>query len=250
MLCLDLVVAADPRLRDADGRCLATLLEAAAGAGYRTALLPLRGAAAATAQQVAPALRPLLGDGRVGWLDTDAPVQTELALIYQVGPMLAGDLPPPAVRANRCVLRLDQPVTAAGGEALLDLALLTRRAEAAFGLAPEVTAADPLVAASVPAHGAPVLSAGFWPPATRLLGGDAAPAGVRRLGRHCLGGAAAVPETIEALLAAYPADGAHEVVLAETALALAHGHGRLPQGWRLHGRELADPQAFLAGLHA
>ena len=250
MLCFDLVVAADPRLRGADGRCLATLLEAAAEAGYRTALLPLRGAGSATAQQVTAALRPLLSDGRVGWLDTDAPVQAELALVYHVGPLLPGNLPQPAVQANRCVLRLDQPVTAAGGEALFDLALLARRAEAAFGQTPEVTAADPLVAASVPAHGSPGLTAGIWPPATRLQGGDEAPAGARRIGRHCLGGAAAVPETMEALLAAYPADGAHEVALAETAIAMARGHGPLPRGWRLHGRELADPQAFLASLHA
>ena len=51
MLCFDLVVAADPRQAGADGRCLAALLEAAAAAGYRTGLLPLRGAGMGTAQQ-------------------------------------------------------------------------------------------------------------------------------------------------------------------------------------------------------
>ena len=78
MLCLDLVVAADPRQAGADGRCLATLLESAANAGYRTGLLPLRGASSATAQRIGAALRPLFGDGRVDWLDTDALIQADL----------------------------------------------------------------------------------------------------------------------------------------------------------------------------
>ena len=58
MLCLDLVVAADPRQAGADGRCLAALLEAAAAAGYRTGLLPLRGAAHGHGATVATSLRP------------------------------------------------------------------------------------------------------------------------------------------------------------------------------------------------
>src|SRR3954463_5596742 len=193
MLCFDLVVAADPRQAGAEGRCLTTLLEVAATAGYRTGLLPLRGAGMGTAQQVATALRPLLGDGRVGWLDTDTPVQAELLLVYHVGPMLQGHLRQLWGRAGRCQLRLDQPATFARGEKLFDLASLARRVEAAFGRSPDIVAADPLVAASVPADAGPELASGIGPPATGLQAGDEAPAGMRRIGRHCLGGAGAVP---------------------------------------------------------
>ena len=89
MLALDLVVAADPRLRGADGRCLAALLETAA-AGYRIGLLPLRSPSPATAQRVAPALQPLLADGRVRWLDPDGSARAGLVLVYHVAPMLQG----------------------------------------------------------------------------------------------------------------------------------------------------------------
>jgi hypothetical protein len=250
MLCFDLVVAADPRQAGADGRCLAALLEAAAAAGYRTGLLPLRGAGMGTAQQVATSLRSLFGDGRVSWLDTDAPVQAELLLVYHVGPMLQGNPRQLPVRATRCQLRLDQPATSAADERLFDLASLARRAEAAFGRTPDFIAADPLVAASVPAGAGPELASGIWPPATRLRAGDEAPAGTPRIGRHCLGGAGAIPATAAELLEAYPADGGYEVALAEAAIALARGQPHLPPGWRLFGRELADPQGFLAALQA
>src|SRR4051794_19734737 len=64
MLSLDLVVLADPRLPGADGRCLAALLDAAAGAGYRVGLLAQRGPAPAPSARVAPALQNLLAAGR------------------------------------------------------------------------------------------------------------------------------------------------------------------------------------------
>src|SRR4051794_26569416 len=104
MLCFDLVVAADPHQAGADGRCLAALLEAAATGGYRTGLLPLRGAGMGTARHVATALRVLVGDGQVGWLDTDTSVQAELLLVYHIGPMLQGNPRQLPVRAARCQL--------------------------------------------------------------------------------------------------------------------------------------------------
>ena len=48
---------------------------------------------------------------------------------------------------------------------------------------------------------------------------------------------------IDALLAAYPADDAHEVRLAEGAIALARSE--LPPNWRLAPDELDDPQAIV-----
>ena len=115
MMWLDLVVAADPRLRGADGRCLAALLESAAVAGYRTGLLPLRGSSRATAQRVAPALRPLLGRRQRRWLDTGRPVQAGLVLVYHVGAHACRGRPRRAQsrRTTACLLRLDQPALAA-----------------------------------------------------------------------------------------------------------------------------------------
>ncbi len=247
MLWFDLVVAADPRQRGADGRCLAALLAAAATAGYRVGLLPMHGGRASSAQSVTPALRPLLADGRLLWLDPAAPVEAGNALAYHVAPFLQGPARKGPVRAHRTVLRLDQPASAATGEPLFDLRALAARIETSFGQRPAIVAADPLIAASV--RQAPGLEpmAGHWLPVTGLQRAAEVGLGTSRLGRHCLGGYGAAPGAA-ALLAAYPADDAHEVRLAEGAIALARSG--LPPNWRLAPDELDDPQGFLADLDA
>lgn len=247
MMWFDLVVAADPRQRGADGRCLAALLAAAAAAGYRVGLLPMQGGSSAPAQSVTPALRPLLADGRLVWLDPEAPVEAGNVLAYHVAPFLQGPARQAPVRARRAVLRLDQPARATTGEALFDLPTLAARIETSFGQRPAIVAADPLIAASV--RQAPGLEpmAGHWPPVTSLQGAAEVGLGTSRLGRHCLGGFGAVPGAA-ALLAAYPADDGHAVHLAEGAIALARSG--LPPNWRLSAAELDDPQGFLADLDA
>lgn len=251
MMWFDLVVVADPRQRGADGRCLAALLQCAAMDGYRTGLIALRGPARAAAPRVAPALRPLLADGSVTWLDTDTPVDAGLALIYHVGPLLQGQARRLHVRARQRLLRLDQPPVAASGETLFDLAHLARQAEAYLGDAVDVVAADPLIAAALPAGRAGLqLDPTIWPPVTLFRAADHLADGSGPLGRHCLGGWGAVPASMAAILDAYPADGRHQVALAEGALALVRGLDRLPPSWRMHESELTDAASFLHGLHA
>ncbi len=248
MLWFDLVVAADQRQPGADGRCLAAMLAAAAAAGYRTGLLPLRGRVAGRARPTAPALRALLAEGRITWLDPEGAVQADTVLVHHMAPLLAGLDRASPVRAARCLLRLDQPVTTGAGESLVDLPALRRHAVAAFGQLPELVAADPLVAASLPLGAASGLVADHWLPITALRAADVPAEGRHRLGRHCLGGGGAVPASTAALLAAYPADAAHRVMLAEAAVALAQD--LRPPGWHVAHGELAEPQAFLAGLDA
>ena len=251
MMWFDLVVVADVRLRGADGRCLAALLQCAAMDGYRTGLIALRGSSRATAPRVAPALRPLLADGSVTWLDTDMPVDAGLALVYHVGPMLQGQPRRLQLRARQRLLRLDQPPTTASGEMLFDLAHLLRQAEAYLGDEPDVVAADPLIAAALPAGRAELqLDATIWPPVTLFRAAEQVVAGSGPIGRHYLGGWGALPSSAEAILNAYPADGHHQVALAESALALVRELKRLPPGWRIHGSELTDAASFLHGLHA
>jgi UDP:flavonoid glycosyltransferase YjiC (YdhE family) len=252
MLSLDLVVLADPRLPGADGRCLAALLEAAAEAGYRVGLLAQRGPAPAPSARVAPALQNLLAAGRASWLDPDERVEAALALAYHVRPLLEGLAGSCRVRAEQVLLRVDQPPVDAAGESLFDLPRLARQLSACLGGMPRLVAADPLLARMV-ARGAPglELETAPWPPATLLAGrDDDLPARVRIVGRHCLGGTGAVPDSAAAVLDAYPAQRGLEVRLAEAAVALAKDLERVPEGWRLQRGELADPAAFLAGLDA
>ena len=126
---------------------------------------------------------------------------------------------------------MDQPALAGTGERLFDLAALTRQVAAAFDCRPEIVAADPLIAATLDLAADDEPAAWIWPPTTRLLAGEHPPEGLNRIGRHGLGGTGAIPASTEALLAAYPADGTHAVVLAEAAVALAAGQPCLPAGW-------------------
>lgn len=254
----DLTVVADPRLRGAEGRCLAALLEAAAGAGYRTALLVRRGPPPAPAPAFPPAVRRLLADGSVALLDPDRPVETRLALIHHVRPLLEGAASWARLRVGEALLRLDQPLRSASGERLVDPVRLAREAEALLGRAPELVPADPFVASDLRAGaGVSTTDLAFWPPTTLLAGpgADEAPrataavAAVRRIGRHALGGTDARPAPA-LLAAAYPPAAPFEVRLAERAVALAAGTAPPPAAWRLIPGELADPRAFLAGLDA
>lgn len=252
MTVFDLMVVADPRQRGADGRCLAAMLEAAAEAGYRTALLARRGPGPAPAIGFAPGLRRLLQSRKVTWLDPGVTIEARLALVHHLRPLREGTASWCRVRTGQALLRVDQPTASAGGESLVDLARMRREAEALLGIAPEIVPADPLVAAHL--RLAPTIAStdlSFWPAITTLSGPDAdeLPTTLRRIGRHCLGGTGALPPP-ELHAAAYPGHAPFEVRLAEAAVALATGAPLPPPSWRLAPGELDDAQAFLANLDA
>jgi hypothetical protein len=246
---LDLVVVADPRQRFAEGRCLAALLAAAAGRGYATALLPVLAPAATPGRPFHPAVARLIERGAVALLDPDLRREARLTLVYHLPPLLQPAGRPVRLRSAAALLRVDQPWRAIDGTVLLDLGAAAGNAAELLGVYPQLVAADALLRVALPGEGLPHADE-VWPPVTSLAPSaiPTRPGAPRtRIGRHLAGGEAGWPTTPEELAAAYPVDGAAEVVLAEAAARLAPP---APAGWRLSAGELADPGAFLRGLDA
>src|SRR5215211_6558233 len=117
----DLVVIAEPRLRYADGRCLAALLATAAAHGYRTGLLPVLGALPSPGPPVHPQVAAVLARGDVALLDGDPPHDAGLALVHDLLSVRQPVERPWAVRPERLLLRIDQPWRTLDGGPLLSL---------------------------------------------------------------------------------------------------------------------------------
>ena len=141
----DLVVIAEPRLRYADGRCLAALLATAAAHGYRTGLLPVLGALPSPGPPVHPQVAAVLASGDVALLDGDRPHDAGLALVYDLLSVRQPVERPWAVRPERLLLRIDQPWRALDGTPLLSLPQALKHAAGFCNVQPELACADPLL---------------------------------------------------------------------------------------------------------
>ena len=228
----DLVVIADPRLRYADGRCLAALLATAAAHGYRTALLPVLGPWPSPAPPVHPHLAAVLAKGDVTLLDGERPHAAALALVYDLQGVRHPLERPWALRPERVLLRIDQPWRTLAGAALLPLNQALRHAAGLCLVQPELACADLLLRERLDQEG--FAGALVWPPASGLTAVDGS-ARSESVGRHVAGGEGAWPAVVAH---------AGPVVLAEAAARSAPPGGP----WLLHPGELDEPATFLASL--
>ena len=228
----DLVVIAEPRLRYADGRCLAALLATAAAHGYRTGLLPVLGALPSPGPPVHPQVAAVLARGDVALLDGDRPHDAGLALVYDLLSVRQPVERPWAVRPERLLLRIDQPWRALDGTPLLSLPQALKHAAGFCNVQPELACADPLLQERLSHEG--FAGAVLWPPTSSLAAVEEA-GQAARVGRHVGGGEGA-----------WPAVAAHggPVILAEAAARSAPPGG----SWLLQPGELDDPAGFLASL--
>ena len=211
MMWFDLVVVADPRLRGADGRCLAALLQCAAMDGYRTGLMALRGPPGPQPHAwPRPCARCWPTAASPGSIPT-SPSMPGWSSLYHVGPLLQGQ-PRRLPRARTTAPAAPRP--AARGrvrrDAVRSRASARDRPRPVSGCPPDVVAADPLIAAALPAGRAGLQAGPDHLAAGHLVARPATtrPTGPSRIGRHCLGGWGATAELgARAMLDAYPADG-------------------------------------------
>ena len=232
----DIVILADPRFPGGTSTALASEIEAQARAGYRTALLALKGPVLKRSHPFHPAIRTALDAGFCELVDPTEPLAAPLLLIHH--PQVLSFMPQARLRleAERQLVIVHHPPFDGDGAPFYDWAEVHRNAEALLGGAPVWAPVGPrvreqLVALSDP----PPLTGQDWhsilDPTAWALPETGALGPLPVIGRHSRPDLLKWPETAEQILEIYPAAPDIRVRILGLPLGLPELLGGLPANW-------------------
>lgn len=207
----DIVLLADPRFPGGSSTALASEILAAAGAGYRVALVPLAGAVLRRPHPFHPELRALIDASACDLVAPSTPLSCGLLEVHH--PQLLTFLPqqPLRIAAEHHLLVVHHPPVAGDGAPFYDVAATSAVVSEALGRAPLWAPVGPLVRAQLaklPDH--PPLFPEDWvnilDPTPFAGPRDHPHGGPVRLGRHSRPDPLKWPADRAAVLEAYPDD--------------------------------------------
>ena len=249
----DIVAIGDFRFPGGASSGPAEQIRAQAAAGYRTALIQVKGPVLKYPHPFNPSIRRCIDEGLADLIDPDQPVSAPLVLAYH--PQLFTHLPlrPLAVEAETKLFVISHPLADGAGEPYYDWDTINAHVQESLGGGVLWAPLGPLVRAPIAGLENPpplfehdwleVLDVDDW--ATDRDGFRAArPV----LGRHSRPDPLKWPDDRETILAAYPDDPACQVRILGGGAFLAELVGPYPPNWEVLPFNAMDPRAFLAGI--
>jgi hypothetical protein len=246
----DLIVLGDLRFPGGTSTAIAEELAAAAAAGYRTALVQIKGPVLRYPHPFHPRIRACIDDGLVDLVDPDRPVSGRLLLAHH--PTLFSHRLNRALHlsAERKLLVVWHPPLDGYGEPAYDWAGIDQNAQAALGGNVLWAPVGPLVRAQFATlDGAPPLLDDDWhsvvdPDAwqvdrSRFV--DSRPV----IGRHSRPDPLKWPDTRELTLAAYPDDPRFLIRVLGGGPYLHALMGSYPRNWQVYGFNAMPAERFL-----
>ncbi len=249
----DIVILADPRFPGGTSTALASELEAQARAGYRTALVGLKGPVLKRPHPFHPAIRAALDAGHCDLVDPAAPLSAPLLLVHH--PQILTWLPLCRLRleAERHLMIVHHPPFDGEGAAVYDWAQAHRNAEALLGSPPVWAPVGPRVREQLAAlPDPPPLLGQDWhsilDPAAWALPGSGPAGPLPVIGRHSRPDLLKWPETREEILEIYPAADDLLVRILGLPPGLVELLGGLPANWRVVPFNAMPARDFLGTL--
>jgi glycosyltransferase involved in cell wall biosynthesis len=252
----DILFVADARFPGGTSAALASEIEAAWKAGFRSALLHVNGPVLKRPHPFHPAIRAAIDAGKVKWADPARRMAARLMIVHH--PMLFTS--PPAermmVRAERAVIVAHHPPVDGLRALQYDIRRQVDTIEAAFGVRPEVAPVGPNVRTrfhAVPTDGVRLTESDWH----NLIDLDAWPVRPFRafgdpivIGRHSRPDPLKWPERPEDVYAAWPRSEKFRVRVLGAGPFLHDLLGGLPANWDSLAFGSVAPASFLAELDA
>ena len=249
----DIIVIGDFRFPGGAASGPAEQIRAQAAAGYRTALIHVKGPVLKYPHPFNPNIRSCIEDGLADLIDPDQPVSAPLVLAYH--PQIFTNLPhrPLKVDGGIKLFVTSHPLVDGAGEPYYDWDTINANAQESLGGDVLWAPLGPLVRAPVAGLENPpplfendwleVLNADDW--AVRR-DGFCGPKPV--IGRHSRPDPLKWPDDPETILAAYPDDPACGVRILGGGAFLADLVGPYPPNWEVQPFNAQDPREFLGGI--
>ncbi len=249
----DIIILADPRFPGGTSTALASEIEAQARAGYRTALVALKGPVLKRSHPFHPGIRAALDAGLCDLVDPTQPLAAPLLLVHH--PQVLSFMPRARLRleAEQHLVITHHPPFDGDGAPFYDWAEVHRNAEALLGRPPVWAPVGPrvreqLVALPEP----PALTEEDWhsilDPAAWALPEPGPMGALPVIGRHSRPDLLKWPETAEQILEIYPATPDMRVRILGLPPGLVELLGGLPANWRVVPFNAMAPRDFLGTL--
>ncbi|MGD9477212.1 glycosyltransferase [Shinella sp. G-2] len=251
----DIIFVADPRFEGGTSTALAVEIRAAARAGFRCALLCVKGPIIRHTFPVHAQLRAHLDEWLVERLDPVQPATCDLALVHHPSILENYMTPRPRIDASQVIVVLHHPVFDRTGKRQYDLGRVARHCEMAFGRAARFAAVSDVVRQSLPL---------VLPEGSNLLADDwvnlidldewpaRPPSELRRpltIGRHSRPDIQKWPDTLHTATQAYPTEAqAFSVRVLGGGDYLTDKYGPLPANWIIQPFSFEGVQQFLSTL--
>ncbi len=249
----DLIVVGDFRFPGGTSTAIAEELVAATGAGYRIALVQLKGPVLKYPHPFHPRIRACIDDGRVDLLDPDRPAAARLLLAHHPSLFTHRLLQGLHLAAERKLLIVWHPPLDGEGQPAYDWTSIDRNARGVLGDDLLWAPVGPLVRAQLEAiEDGPPLFADDWhsvvdPQAWRV---DRSRFVDRRpvIGRHSRPDPLKWPDSRELTLAAYPDDPRFLVRVLGGGPYLHTLAGAYPRNWQVYGFNAMPAERFLGTI--